>query len=416
MPKINLLPEDLRRREEKEMARVARTPKVVSMEFSSGGRENLSQLKSDKPKKSFWAKIFGSAKPLAKPLPRPWPAPSVAPSRELSVSAQSPKENLSFKTARVPRRSGGGFSWLAALGAPRSPVRMAGASPEADKVIEQRVKIKPLMPKAAAAPGSKTKSSFWRWFFGQAPRKKMAAPAGFPGGQAAGSASRPPLPPLKPLPPQKETAAPKEEASRFHQAPKIGPGGLGVNLMPQELVKVSYYGYSRQLISAVLVIAISGSLVIGAYFALNAYKRSLDGEKTAKNGQIEKLNKELIPLRNEYNKQLFLEKKVLALSKILAGHIYWTNFLKLLEKYTLDGVYYKDFSVDVSGAFTLPAVARDYQALAQQVAVFKDASDFIKEVKVGDVRLNYAPKGGIDGVAFELKLVLADKILRPAEK
>jgi len=102
--------------------------------------------------------------------------------------------------------------------------------------------------------------------------------------------------------------------------------------------------------------------------------------------------------------------KILAIKNRLDGKFYWSNFFDLLEKYTLDGVYYTNLSADTSGQLVLPGVASDYETLSKQLAVFNNATDFVKEVKIGNTQLYSEGKAGVIGVSFQLRLLLADHV------
>lgn len=75
----------------------------------------------------------------------------------------------------------------------------------------------------------------------------------------------------------------------------------------------------------------------------------------------------------EFNKKLAL------VSNLLDNHIYWTNFLTLLENTTLKDVYYERFSGDISGQYTIPAAASSLEAISLQLEVMK-AYDKVKSV------------------------------------
>lgn len=64
-------------------------------------------------------------------------------------------------------------------------------------------------------------------------------------------------------------------------------------------------------------------------------------------------------------------KKLVLVSGLLDNHVYWTNFLDLLESTTLKDVYYEKFSGDISGKYTIPAVASSLEAISLQLEVMK---------------------------------------------
>ena len=104
--------------------------------------------------------------------------------------------------------------------------------------------------------------------------------------------------------------------------------------------------------------------------------------------------------------------------------IIWQRCLvSLLERYTLDDVYYTEFTADTSGEFGLPAVAsigsgpnleekiaNSYRKAAQQILAFKQATDFVKQIKVSDLEVISGDRAGVKGVKFEINLVLTDGV------
>jgi hypothetical protein len=60
----------------------------------------------------------------------------------------------------------------------------------------------------------------------------------------------------------------------------------------------------------------------------------------------------------------------------------------------------------------LPGVADNYQVLAKQLAVLRDATDLVKEVKISNAQILSEGRAGIVGVSFQLKLVLQDEVFK----
>lgn len=88
----------------------------------------------------------------------------------------------------------------------------------------------------------------------------------------------------------------------------------------------------------------------------------------------------------------------------------WSNFFDLLEKYTLNGVYYNNLNIDTSGSFLLPGIADSYETVAKQLALLNQASDFVKDAKISNIQIFSDNKTGTSGVSFQLRLILADKV------
>jgi len=196
----------------------------------------------------------------------------------------------------------------------------------------------------------------------------------------------------------------------YHLAEKvIRPSWMGVNLMPSDAsagIKVSRGGLGGVLLAIIIPI-----VFISALYGLLVYQQLQVAEKIKiKNQELADLEKQIgdYRIREQLNNET--ADKILAIKNRLDGKFYWSNFFDLLEKYTLDGVYYTNLSADTSGQLVLPGVASDYETLSKQLAVFNNATDFVKEVKIGNTQLYSEGKAGVIGVSFQLRLLLADHV------
>lgn len=187
---------------------------------------------------------------------------------------------------------------------------------------------------------------------------------------------------------------------------------FGINLMPHDwrsadrsIIK-SAIPYSLFLIIMPLTLLLAGYL--GIHFINNLTQAEIIQKKSALSDITSLLGD--FTVRTEQN-NIFANK-----AKVIKGindqKNTWGNLFSLLEKYTLDGVYYNNFSSDTSGALVLPGVAQDYQILARQLAVLRDATDFVKEAKISNAQLYSEGRAGTVGVSFQLKLVLQDGVFK----
>ncbi|HNP75389.1 MAG TPA: hypothetical protein PKL09_03430, partial [bacterium] len=60
MEKINLLPEDFRQKDTKDQQKIAKRPKIFEVQFSGPPASQRPDLTSDKPRQSWWQRVFGS--------------------------------------------------------------------------------------------------------------------------------------------------------------------------------------------------------------------------------------------------------------------------------------------------------------------------------------------------------------------
>jgi len=75
--------------------------------------------------------------------------------------------------------------------------------------------------------------------------------------------------------------------------------------------------------------------------------------------------------------------KLLAVDYLLKNHLYWTNFFKFLEDNTINEVYYESFVGDTTGKYTVPAIAKDFNAISLQLKVLQNATDRVISVDSG---------------------------------
>ncbi|PLX25751.1 hypothetical protein C0580_01590 [Candidatus Parcubacteria bacterium] len=197
----------------------------------------------------------------------------------------------------------------------------------------------------------------------------------------------------------------KDEAPKgFHQPelrikPKVLSDGGGVDLIPTS-VKIR----SWKQISNLILLSLVGSLVILgiSYGSLFIQERNIKNKQDNRDRQISDLEVQILKFET-FNKTVeVLGKDIKMTHKAINEHIYWTNFFNLLEKYTVSDVYYAGFAAGNDGALTLSAVGGSYDSVAKQLKLLQqpEASEFVEAVSITG-----AQKGG-EGVTFSVVLVL----------
>ncbi|MBU1074741.1 hypothetical protein KJ705_01545 [Patescibacteria group bacterium] len=155
---------------------------------------------------------------------------------------------------------------------------------------------------------------------------------------------------------------------------------LDVNLIPDDvLVKLEPKSKLRQLGLAVIIIAV----LVGLIYGYMMYRESkIEGDIQVVVVEIESVEQELNNLGDIRESALVLKKQIDSVSQLLNVHIYWSQFLEYLEKYTLPDVYYKNLAATKAGIVTLSASAVDLATLADQYLIFQNASDFVESVTI----------------------------------
>lgn len=114
--------------------------------------------------------------------------------------------------------------------------------------------------------------------------------------------------------------------------------------------------------------------------------------------EIERSEKEMDEVRA-------FNEKLKTVSSLLNNHVYWSNLFTFFEENTLKEVYFDKFNGDLTGKFTIPAVARNLESISYQLDVLK-ASDKVKDASydTGQGRATSAT------VKFNLGLTVDPKI------
>ncbi|MEK7072135.1 MAG: hypothetical protein AAB969_01040, partial [Patescibacteria group bacterium] len=210
---------------------------------------------------------------------------------------------------------------------------------------------------------------------------------------------------------------------KYHTAPKSEKSKLDINLIPQELLFRKYPQSRQQIVSIILSIIIPALIITTTYMFISQQQRNIQTKISQLNNDKNNLISYISHFKDIQQKNILLQDKLLAIDKLLQKHIYWTKFFSLLERYTLDDVYYTEFKADTSGEFMLPAIAAigsgktveeqiadSYRKAANQIAIFKKAADFVSQIKVDNLEVVSGDKAGVKGVKFEINLALTDGV------
>ncbi len=196
MAEINLLPEDLRRKEEKLRKRRARKSQKIEIGLSQPARQRSPEKISAKSKPSFWDKLFKkfpSKKPKIEPVV---PKPVKTPSQNILKSAR--RQKISYRQPpkeQRPKKSG----WQSVVGRPRSPIKNLE---EKSRPPSRRPspEFKPVKPETSFRPPRK---SFWKSFWNKLSSRWRMGGASRP--------AKPKLVPLKAAPPSVQPSADKPD-------------------------------------------------------------------------------------------------------------------------------------------------------------------------------------------------------------
>lgn len=177
-----------------------------------------------------------------------------------------------------------------------------------------------------------------------------------------------------------------ENLSGEHTNPKrLEAAPFTVDLLPSHLVQKLH---PTSPITRLLNTALVTLVVVGAIYG------GLVGYESYYLLQTKDLQTQLTTLDQNIQQYRVLQtsidtdnKKLQAINDLLAKHIYWTQFFDQLEQYTLPNVQYTNFSGNTTGTITLQALTTDYAAVSHQIAVLKNADDFIESVSASSATL-----------------------------
>ena len=177
-----------------------------------------------------------------------------------------------------------------------------------------------------------------------------------------------------------------------------------ISFIPENEVSVKLKFFKKIFLGEVVILLFCFLLGF-SYLMLLWYHANLMTKSSDLEIKISELKEKIAQNKKEEETMLIDQKRIKAAQALLDQHIYWSNLFDLLERYTVDNVYYKDFIVSDFEKITLQAVGTDFRSMARQLLVFSQAKDYIKDVKISGG--NYSPAAG---VSFTINLTV-DKAL-----
>ncbi|MFA6215884.1 MAG: hypothetical protein WC768_04930 [Patescibacteria group bacterium] len=379
MPEVNLLPDELRGSEEKELHAVHRMPKAERLEMSAPAKEDKTPAGLKTPKPSILSRLFSQKPKAATPPPAKVELAGIKTGEPLAKKPLSdvvlhlpPAETLSAKP--TPNTFSGVI-----LGSRENPVPPLVAKPEKKNDLIEEEKI--LKTAAKATPEKSPvvkpkKKSFFSGFNNLFRRKK--------------------------------TNKMKEGKNNKVEKPERI---VDVNLIPQELAEAPELEVSKKLFTAGITVVAAILLVIGGYLGITWYQLKITQQIEGLQSELVTLTQQIVETEKGKTAATGLQNFLGVVNGLLNNHIYWTKFFTFLEKYTIDEVYYTNFSMAGQDKLVLSAVGKDYRSVAQQLVEFQQASDFIKSVRIDAASADIDQETGkYKGVSFNINLELLPNV------
>lgn len=192
----------------------------------------------------------------------------------------------------------------------------------------------------------------------------------------------------------------KQEKSKVKDHDK-DDDGLGVNLIPTSLTLKSWKSISKNFILVIIITVIFNAL---AYGALITWETQIENQTTRVDLEIKNVQSRITKFEALQNNIVEMENQINSVVALLEEHIYWTKFFTLLEKYTLDEVYYEGFSAGVNGNLSLKAHGPEFASAAKQLLLL-ETEEAQKEF-ANRVSITQVADSGSAGKVFTIDLVL----------
>lgn len=402
MAEINLLPDELREKEARELEAVRKKPKLFKVEMSSPTKEKVTQpLRISQP--SLLSRLF--AKKLRPASSSPSALDLSTPEKKVETSTRETekifhipkvesfppdlKSNLLVGTTEEKKEK-------------QSEVERRGVTQEVESTPEE-VKITPAPVKVVTDVRSvkkKRKFSFSGWFriFGRSKKEKKEKE--------------------KVEKEMKEMEQRQVEVKIRKSRDKKEGGGkeiLDINLIPEELAKHPELELPQKLFKGGLAIFVTILIIGAAYLGISWYKFNILRQKEVIGAEIASINTQISQSEKEKPEALELQSRLKLVKQLLDEHVYWTKFFSLLERYTIEEVYYLGFSMVGRDKLVISAVGKDYNSVAKQLVAFEKAEELVKNVKIDAASAEIdSEKGQYSGVSFNINLeFLPNVFLKP---
>ncbi len=157
---------------------------------------------------------------------------------------------------------------------------------------------------------------------------------------------------------------------------------LDVNLIPEGLDLLP----NQKIYHYFILAGLFGLLAVGLIFlGLIIYGQVLAKQEQSLTNQLGASEVKYNQLKSKEEVISGWYQKVASIKQLFLKHLYWTNFFSSLEKITIPQVYYKEVKAAQDSNVVLDAVAENFLALARQYLAFQQAKDVVKAVTISGI-------------------------------
>jgi len=386
MPEINLLPDELRGKEEKELKSVRKKPKRIRIDMSSPKRDVVEQpLKQSRP--SLISRLFTKkTKPGAK----------IAADREqVKPKTIDNQARAVEKTVHIPKAKGGGLL----LPRIKKPSITSVGGKEADAVDDDRAAsfITEEETKGEKVKISKRSEKVIE-DIQKSPRQKRGWLLRL-FSRDKGTKKKKPVPSGK-ISTEEPGAKPKPDSQGGDRDTVVD-----VDLIPEELKKHPELEVGKKLFSSGVVLGIFVLLILIGYFGIAWYQLSIATETQKVEDEIKLVDARIAEFEKNRTEAREFQQYLTRVKQLLDNHIYWSKFFEKLEQHTSREVFYSNFSMAGTEKLTISATTKDYEAIAEQLVAFEEADDFIQDARITAATAVIDPEdGSYRGINFTISL------------
>jgi len=212
--------------------------------------------------------------------------------------------------------------------------------------------------------------------------------------------------------PKKEALKEPDKADKDSwKSPEI----LETNLIKNEIVV--FFNWQNYIIKLFVVIIISCSVMLGAYWSIIFWGNKKEAETKILDDKFKAISLEVHEATDEVAEVLQFNKRLKLVKSLLDQHIYWSNFFNFLEANTINSIFYSGFTGNLEGEYLLPATANTFKEIEAQVNSFNEndyvleasanrGSTDLKDIKFEDIKEE--EKSSV--VLFDIKLIIDQSI------
>ncbi|MCK4745214.1 hypothetical protein KAS41_04075 [Candidatus Parcubacteria bacterium] len=151
-------------------------------------------------------------------------------------------------------------------------------------------------------------------------------------------------------------------------------------------------------------LVMSAIILFSVYILIAWYQSSIIDKINSIKKRINETQSKISVYEERKDEIIKIQTKFKAINYLLENHIYCTNFLDTLEKYTLTNVYYETLDADINGNVSISALTDSFASVAKQLIVFQQAEEFVEFVEINSASFNDSSDGNELSVSFNINL------------